>query len=144
MALVELTRFDDLQEAQIAAGALDAAGIPAICHDLGYGSVDFLMRRATQGFGLWVEASDRQAARTFLGEHRTVNPQALAWRAHPQVLSGLPLALAAIIEPNTGWMIVSARQRPTAFRIGVTLLVWLPIAVAIAYIMLRTGEWLAF
>ena len=100
MALVEVTRFDDPQEGQIAASALSAAGIHAVCHVNGYGTLDFLMRRATQGYGLWVQADMVTDARAFLAERRTVNPEAL------------------------GLMIAATRQRPSPFRIAATLAVW--------------------
>ena len=124
MALVEVTRFDDPQEGQIAASALSAAGIHAVCHVNGYGTLDFLMRRATQGYGLWVQADMVTDARAFLAERRTVNPEALAWRRHPQVLTGIQLAAATFLDPNIGLMIAATRQRPSPFRIAATLAVW--------------------
>jgi hypothetical protein len=131
MALVELTRFDDMQEAQIAAGALDAAGIPAICHDLGWGSVDFLARIATQGFAIWVEEEDLDEARAFVSERRTFNRAALTWIEHPRSLIWMPVALLAAIEPVTGLMLASARQKPTAARVAIAVAMFLAMWAAI-------------
>jgi len=141
MALVELTRFDDMQEAQIAAGALDAAGIPAICHDLGWGSIDFLARIATQGFAVWVEEDDLAEARAFISERRTVNRDALTWIEHPRSLIWMPVALLAAIEPVTGLMLAAARQKPGAVRVILAVTMFLAVWTAIIGVWLLASSY---
>jgi hypothetical protein len=124
MALVAVTRFDDPYEGLIAASALNAAGIPAVCHAGGLADVQFTLRLATHGFGLWVEREDFAEARAFLAERRIVDPQALAWTRHPECWKGAPLALLSILDSGfTGWLIVGARVKPTPVRVGLVVLV---------------------
>ena len=123
MPLVAVTRFDDPQEGLIAAGALTAAGIPAVCHAGGLADVWFITRQATHGFGLWVEREDLAEARAFLAERRAFDPEALAWTRHPDCWKGAPLAALAVVDSTfIGWLIAGARLRPTPIRVGLVIL----------------------
>ena len=129
MALVAVTRFDDPYEGLIAASALNAAGIAAVCHAGGLADVQFTLRQATHGFGLWVEHDDLAEAKAFLAERRTVNPEALAWTRHPDRWKGAPLALLAALDSAfIGWLIAGARVRPTPTRVGLVGLVLIMVA----------------
>jgi hypothetical protein len=124
MGLVAVTRFDDPNEALIAAGALKAAGIPAVCHAGGLADVWFTLRQATHGFGLWVESDDVAAARAFIAERRIANPEALAWTRHKDCWRGVPLAALAVLDSTfTGWLIAGAKLKPTPVRVGLVVLV---------------------
>ena len=129
MGLVAATRFDDPQEAIIAATALNAAGIAAICHSEGFAALDFRMRQAVFGFPVWVDQDDVHEARRFIAERRSFEPEALAWTRHPESLTCLPLALLCSLDAGfTGWLVVRARQRPSILSVGVVGVWFLSIA----------------
>jgi hypothetical protein len=119
MSMVEIARFSDPQEGHIAAGALRAVGIDAMLNAHGYGAIDFTMRQATHGFALFVESGKVDEARAMLIEPRTGSAEALAWTKHPQLLTGLPAAAVAVIDPASAMMIAGAKARPTRLRIAV-------------------------
>ena len=66
MRFVEVARFTDLTEPQVAASALRASGIPVILHREFLAQMDVNLVFATGGPGLWVPEDDAEAAREFL------------------------------------------------------------------------------
>lgn len=130
MALAAVTRFDDPYEALIAASALNAAGIRAVCHSGGLADIQFTFRQAAHGFGLWVDAENFSLARAFVAERRSADPAALEWTRHPQRWRGAPLAaLAALDAGFTGWLIAGAKAKPSPMRIGTVITVFLLYAI---------------
>ncbi len=78
MDVVEVARFTDLTEAQIAAGALRSAGFAAEVQDANLGTVDFLLQRAMGGFRLVTPAGEHAEASAFLAELQANAPPPLA------------------------------------------------------------------
>ena len=70
MALVEIARFADVTEAQVAATALRASGIPATVQNEHFGQFYYLLQQALGGFRLLVPEVDAEDARAFLHEVR--------------------------------------------------------------------------
>lgn len=97
MALVEVARFDDLSEAQVAASALRAAGMDPFLQGENQGSTNVLSIRWQGGLRLWVLDADKDLAREILAPHFETNPEALAWRSHPQALRTAPVAVLAML-----------------------------------------------
>jgi hypothetical protein len=77
MALVEVTRFLDLTEAQVAASALHASGIEAEVVDEVLGRNAFALQLAMGGFRLMVDEADAAAARALVEDCRA-EPSAIA------------------------------------------------------------------
>ncbi len=103
MALVEIARFDDLQEAQIASATLRSAGFHPMVQNEQLGSAIFYMQRAFGGFRLWVHDDEAAEARSLIESYRTSDPEALDWTRHPQALSAAPASLFwAIFDPQAG------------------------------------------
>ena len=70
MALVEVGRFLDITEAQVAAAALRASGVETFLQGELHGQNVYLLQQAIGGFGLWVNSADAEDARAFLAESR--------------------------------------------------------------------------
>ena len=77
MKFVEVARFTDLTEPQVAASALRASGIPVIMHREFLAQMDVNLVFATGGLGLWVPETDAEPARAFLDDARS-KPSTLA------------------------------------------------------------------
>jgi hypothetical protein len=77
MRFVEIARFTDLTEPQVAASALRASGIPVILQREYLSQVHINLLYALGGPGLLVPEEDAEAARAFLNEVRT-QPSTLA------------------------------------------------------------------
>jgi len=77
MRFVEIARFTDLTEPQVAASALRASGIPVILQRDHVLQVHANLIYAMGGPGLLVPEADAEAARSFLDEIRT-QPSTLA------------------------------------------------------------------
>jgi len=71
MAPVQIAHFVDLAEAQVAASALRASGIPTLIQNENHGQTFFLMQRAIGGFRLWTAEGDADDARAFVEARRT-------------------------------------------------------------------------
>ena len=95
MALVEVARFDDLSEAQVAVSALRAAGLQPFLQGENQGSTNVLSIRWQGGLRVWVLDTDFELASEILAPHYETNPEALAWRQHPEALRAAPTALLA-------------------------------------------------
>lgn len=78
MSLVRVARISDLTEAQVIASALEAADIPTLVQNGGFGQTDFLMQAALGGFGIMVPQERAAEAAAFIRQHRDTNPQMLA------------------------------------------------------------------
>jgi hypothetical protein len=70
MALVEVARFVDAPEAQVAAAALRASGIETLIQGELHGQNMFFLQQALGGYGLWVEEEDALDAETLIGACR--------------------------------------------------------------------------
>jgi hypothetical protein len=92
MALVELRRFYDRNEAYIAQATLENDGVFSVVRDNGYANLIFGAAIATGGYGLLVLDDDVAQARAILVQAVPPSPEALNWTDHPQHLSALPLA----------------------------------------------------
>jgi hypothetical protein len=93
MDQVRIARYIDLQEAQIAAGMLQAQGFAVHLQNEQLGAVDFLVRQAIGGFGLWVAEDEEEDAKAVLAD---------------------AAARAADFEPDPE---LAARPRPLSVRI---------------------------
>lgn len=93
MDQVRIARFIDLQEAQIAAGLLGSQGLNVHIQNEQLGAVDYLIRQAIGGFGLWVPEDEAEEAKALLAQ-----------TAHE----------AAAIEPDPE---LAARPKPLSVRI---------------------------
>jgi hypothetical protein len=84
MALVEIARMYDLTEAQVAAAALRASGIPAHLQNEHVAQANPLLQTAVGGFGLWAPEEDAADARAFLRARRRPPPQPAEEMAVPR------------------------------------------------------------
>jgi hypothetical protein len=130
MALVELRRFYDRNEAYIARSMLGHAGILSMVRDNGYANMFFGTAIATGGYGLFVEPGDVETARGLLLEAVPLDAEALAWTQHPQRIASLPSALLGTVA---GWAIgaptlIGSSRRPT-------LTLWIGTAVALLVLL---------
>ena len=77
MALVEIARFVDLTEAQVAASALRASGMEVMLQNEFHGQANFLVVPALGGFRLWVPEDDAADAKAFIAACRAdIRPRA--------------------------------------------------------------------
>lgn len=77
MALVEVARFADLTEAQVAASALRASGIFVFLQNQHHGEANFAVQYALGGFPLHVMEEDAEGVRKMLSQVRAA-PTSLA------------------------------------------------------------------
>jgi hypothetical protein len=103
MALVTIARFLDLTEAQVAASALRASGVPVFVQNEHWGQADFTMQMAMGGFWLWVPEEDALDARAFISANRrkppTIAPLTAPEAAGWGILSMLLSLLSGVITP---------------------------------------------
>ncbi len=109
MALIEVARFIDASEAQVAAGALRASGIPVFLQNEHWGQTEPYMQLAMGGFCIWAPEADAEAARAFIADCRSL-PSETPPRGGP-VQSALALALAFFLGPVIGWVVAGRRSR---------------------------------
>lgn len=142
MALVEIARFDDLQEAQIAAGALRGAGLTPLLQNEQWGSVAFFMQRAMGGFRIWTPEEEAADARALIDACRQSDPAALDWTRHPQALSAAPASLFwALVDPQAGgWAWARLRRGFSLSAVIVILMSLMMLAIAVSQPGLR-GFW---
>jgi hypothetical protein len=109
MDQVRIARYIDLQEAQIAAGMLQARGFAVHLGNENLGAVDFLIRQAIGGFGLWVPEVEAEDAKAVLAEAAVLaantqpDPE-LAARPRPLSVKILGVVVFAVL----GFLLVSA------------------------------------
>jgi hypothetical protein len=142
MALVEIARFDDLQEAQIAAGALRAVGLTPLLQNEQWGSVAFFMQRAMGGFRIWTPEEEADDARTLIDACRQCDPAVLDWTRHPQALSAAPATLFwALMDPQGGgWAWARLRRGFSLSAVIVLLMSLMMLGVVFSQPGLR-GSW---
>jgi hypothetical protein len=70
MALVEIARFVDLTEAQVAASALRASNIPVFVQNETLGQTNANLQMAIGGLRLWAPEEEATDARAFIEAHR--------------------------------------------------------------------------
>ncbi len=105
MDQVRVAQYIDLQEAQIAAGMLQAQGLNVYLQNEQLGAVDWGIRQAIGGFGLWAPEDEAEEAKALLAE---------------------TAAQAADFEPDPE---LAARPRPLSVRIlGYVVYSWLGLA----------------
>jgi hypothetical protein len=97
MQFVEIARFTDLTEPQVAASALRASGIPVILHRQHLSQVNYNLLYATGGVGLLVPEDDAVAARAFLDNVRA-RPMTL------EPLGALEVAVRAVLSIALTWL----------------------------------------
>lgn len=103
MALIEIARFDDLQEAQIASATLRSAGFDPMIQNEQLGTAIFYMQRAFGGFRIWVHDDEAAEARSLIESYRASDTAALDWTHHPEVISAAPASLFwAVMDPVLG------------------------------------------
>lgn len=102
MDQVRIARFIDLQEAQIAAGLLQSHGLLVHVQSENLGAIDFLIRQAIGGFGLWVPEDEANEAKRILAEVRASDPEPDADpdETPSRAPVSLPLALASALIPE--------------------------------------------
>ncbi len=103
MSLVQIARFADLYEAQVAASMLRANSIETLVPEEHQGSLSFFLWQTLGGFRLMVVEEQAEAAYALITPHRKADPQALKWREHPQVVTSAWTSLFwAFLEPTGG------------------------------------------
>ena len=102
MSLVQIARFADLYEAQVAASMLRANGILPFLPEEYRGSTDFFLWQALGGFRLLVVEDEAEAAYALIAPHRKADPEALKWRKHPQVVTSAWASLFWACLESTG------------------------------------------
>lgn len=103
MSLVQIARFADLYEAQVAASMLRANGIMPFLPEEYRGSTGFFLWQALGGFRLLVVEDEAEAAYALIAPHRKADPEALKWGEHPQVVTSAWASLFwAFMEPTGG------------------------------------------
>ncbi|MDB5431164.1 MAG: hypothetical protein JWP35_2280 [Caulobacter sp.] len=129
MSLVRVARISDLTEAQVIASALEAADIPTLVQNGGFGQADFLMQTALGGFGIMVPQERAAEAAAFIRQHRDTNPEILAAfdeASDPE----------AAVE-DADWGVGRARRRGTVMRWIVVGIFVGPLALIVLYALGR-------
>ena len=103
MSLVQIARFADLYEVQVAASLLRANGIETLVPEEHHGSMSFFLWQTLGGFRLMVVEEQAEAAYALIAPHRKADPEALKWREHPHVVTSAWASLFwAFLEPTGG------------------------------------------
>jgi hypothetical protein len=106
MALVEIARFLDITEAQAAASALRASGIPVFMQNENWGQTEAYLQIGMGGFRLWTPEEDADDARAFIAESQ--GPPALVAEIAVVTLGAIVLAGVAGFF---GWMLAPLLKR---------------------------------
>ena len=111
MALVEVARFLDLTEAQAAAAALRASGMPVFMQNENWGQTEAYLQLAMGGFRLWTPEEEAADARAFLATipHAAGPPEPDT--AGDRAVSTLAVAMAIFLGPLTGWLVAPFARR---------------------------------
>lgn len=118
MALVQVARYADLREAQVAASMLRAQGMHVVLPEEQITQTNFLLSQAVGGCRLCVAEEDAEDALALIAPHRVGAPAALDWRSHPEALTTAPSSVFwAIMDPTGGfaWGRLRKRFTVTAF-----------------------------
>jgi len=114
MSLVQIARYADLREAQVAAGMLRAQGMHVVLPEEQITQTNFLLSQAVGGCRLCVAEEDAEDALALIAPHRVGAPAALDWRSHPEALTTAPSSVFwAIMDPTGGFAWGKLRKRFT-------------------------------
>lgn len=109
MALVEIAKFLDLTEAQAAAAALRASGVPVFMQNENWGQTEPYLQLAMGGFRLWTPEEEAEDARAFLA---TAHADPLPTEpGHGDAALTLMAALGVLLTPALGWMVAPFARR---------------------------------
>jgi hypothetical protein len=137
LSLVQIARFADLYEAQVAASMLRANGLMPFLPEEYRGSTDFFLWQAMGGFRLLVVEDEAEAAHALIAPHRKADPEALKWGEHPQVVTGAWASLFwALLEPTGG---LAQKQLRTGMRPLPLAMLVLCLAAALSVLFLWVG-----
>ena len=102
MHLVTVATFSDLPSAQVGTAAVRAAGIEAYLQGENFAQVNVFAIGFQGGLRLMVAEEDAEAAREILAPQHEIDPDALNWQEHPEVLSAIPVAAMAALAGEGG------------------------------------------
>ena len=118
MVLVEIARFADLSEAQVAASVLRTSGMQVMLQNEHWGQALFHLQHAAGGFRIWVGAEDAKNAQAFIHEARngfiaTINRQDDEEFSPRVIGTGWRVAagLSGLFSAPIGWTIWAAARR---------------------------------
>ncbi len=109
MALVEVARFLELTEAQAAAAALRASGIPVFMQNENWGQTEAYLQLAMGGFRLWAPEEEAAAAKAFIGACRAEPSQIEPQGGPGQTAMGLGLLF--LLGPIGAFLATAFRRR---------------------------------
>lgn len=133
MALVQIARYADLREAQVAASMLRAQGMHVVLPEEQITQTNFLLSQAVGGCRVCVAEEDAQDALALIAPHRVGDKTALDWSHHPDALTTAPSSIFwALMDPTGGFAWGSLRKKFTVTAFLGLLLGFLVIAVFVA------------
>lgn len=133
MSLVQIARYADLREAQVAAGMLRARGMYVVLPEEQITQTNFLLSQAVGGCRLCVAGEDAEEALALIAPHRLGDAAALDWKSHPDAVTTAPSSIFwAIMDPTGGFAWGSLRKRFTVTAFLGLLLGILVVAVFLA------------
>lgn len=136
MALVQIARYADLREAQVAASMLRARGMLVVLPEEQITQTNFLLSQAVGGCRLCVAEEDAEEALALIAPHRLGDTAALDWSRHPDALTTAPSSIFwAIMDPTGGfaWGRLRRKFTLTAF-LGLLLGLLVVIVVIAAWV----------
>jgi len=110
MALVEVARFLDFTEAQAAAAALRASGMPVFMQNENWGQTEAYLQLAMGGFRLWTPEEEAEDARAFLASVARDPAPPRRQTAGDTAATAAALTLALLAGP-LGWLVAPFRRR---------------------------------
>lgn len=114
MALLQIARYADLREAQVAASMLRARGMLVVLPEEQITQTNFLLSQAVGGCRLCVAEDDAEEALALIAPHRVGDARALNWSNHPDALTTAPSSVFwAIMDPTGGFAWGKLRRRFT-------------------------------
>lgn len=133
MALVQIARYADLREAQVAASMLRAQGILVVLPEEQITQTNFLLSQALGGCRLCVAEEDAEDALALIAPHRVGDAAALDWSRHPDAVTTAPSSIFwAIMDPTGGFAWGRLRRKFTVTAFLGLLLGMLVVAVFVA------------
>ncbi len=113
MALVRIAHLADMTEAQVAASALRASGIPVFLQNECHGGNFFHLQTALGGFGLWVPEEEAFDARAFVAERRS-QPSEIELQSRAG-LTPLAVGLGLVLGAAAGYFVAAFGRRSERF-----------------------------
>ena len=133
MALVQIARYADLREAQVAASLLRARGMLVVLPEEQITQTNFMLSQALGGCRLCVTEDDAEEALALIAPHRVGDKSALDWSRHPDALTTAPSSIFwAIMDPTGGFAWGRLRKKFTVTAFLGLLLSVLVVAVVLA------------